>query len=230
MNENIPTRSHIKRIKSDNELTDAELTIRKQRIENYCSNRIKDFDQYWSKEYYFSNNPHDFVKLVDYHKYPHSKDINKELEGINFERVERDTTNNLLEALDQAKSVVNSLNKSYRQKIIDSDELTNFILALLELDEWTERKDVNKFAFAQNLFNTAMKILIDESPKAIKKHLIKSIMDFYDFAKLPIELGYKYDRSLIRPIFEKIRGTDEYQIKLETRLINTKPRYSKIQK
>ena len=225
-----PTKSYTKRIKSLKGMTEIEFTLKKQKIENYCQNEISNFDQLWSKKYYFSNTPKDFVKLVKYYPYHYSTDTNKELEGINFERVERDTTNNLLDGLNQGAVIINALNKSYRQRIIDSNELTNFLLALLEVDEWTERKDVYRYAFAQNLFNTALKILIDESPKPIRKHMINAIKQFYEFASLPVELGYRHDRSLIKPIFEKIRGTDEYNITLETKLIETKPRYVKNKK
>lgn len=223
----VSTRPYVRRTKSVRELTDDEFALRKQQIENYCADQVKDFNQFWSGKYYFSNTPYDFVKLMKYHPYQYSSDINKDLEGINFERIERDTTSNFLEGLDQARHIINSLNKTYRQRIINSNELTNFILALLELDEFTEKKDINRFTFAQNLFNTTLKILIDESPKPIRKHMIDAIMKFYEFAKLPIELGYKHDFSLIKPRFEKIDGTDEYQIILETKLAITKPNYSK---
>jgi len=221
------TRPYVRRVKSVRNLTETEFTLRKQKIENYCQTRISDFDQYWSKKYYFSNNSNDFVKLVDYHPYPNSTDIKEELEGINFERVERETTNNFLESLDQARTIINSLNKSYRERIINSNELTNFLLSLLEVDEYTERKGIHRYTFAQNLFNTSLKILIDESPKPIRKHMIDAIMKFYEFARLPIELGYRRDRCLIQPKFEKIEGRDEYIIQVETKLVETKPRYIK---
>jgi len=223
----VSTRPYVRRVKSVKSLTDAEFAVRKQKIESYCIGRKEDFDKLWSGKYYFSNSANDYVKLVDYHSYPYSTDIKKELEGINFERIERETTNNMLEAFDQARQIINSLNKTYRERIIDSNELTNFLLALLELDEWTESKDVHRFTFAQNLFNVALKILIDESPAPIRRHMINAIKQFYEFARLPIELGYKYDRSLIKPRFEKIQGTDDYKITLETKLAVTKPRYAK---
>ena len=222
-----PTRPYARRVKSVRDLTETEFTLRKQKIENYCHSRITDFDQYWSGKYYFSNSSNDYVKLIDYHLHRNSTDINKDLEGINFERIERETTNNMLESFDQATQIINSLNKTYRERIIASNELTNFLLALLELDEWTDKKGVHRYTFAQNLFNTALKILIDESPKPIRKHMIDAIMKFYEFARLPVELGYRRDRSLIQPKFEKIEGTDEYNIRVETKLIATKPRYIK---
>ncbi len=218
-----PTRTHKKRIKSDNDLTSTQLSIRKQTIEDYCSKRLEDFDKSWSR-YYFSNTTNDFVKLLDYYQYPRSTKIKKQLEGINFERIERETTDNLIESLDQARQVINSLNKSYRQKIIDSKELSNFVLALLELDEWTESKGVQKFTFAQNLFNIAMKIMIEQSPKPIQKHLVESLKSFYDFASLPIELNYKHDKEFLKPNFKRIQGTDYYKIELITQLKSTKPK------
>lgn len=208
------TRPYHKRQINDSELTETQINLKKHKIENYCNEMLKRHNETFSK-YYFSNNPTDFPKLIHYYKYPHSNEINEKLGGINFERIERETTNNMLDALKQAKLIVNSLGKSYKQKIIDSNELTEFLSELLEISDWPKIKNVKRYELAQNLFNIAIKILIDEAPVAIKRHMVRSLEDFYDVVELPSQLGYKNDKMLIRSVFEQIKGTNDYTVTLE---------------
>jgi len=214
---NKSTRVYNKRMKSDSELTKNELIIRKQRIDEYCKKMLKRYDETYSK-YYFSNNANDFPKLVLYYKYDYSNDINEKLEGINFERIEKETTDNILEALKQAKQIVNVLGRSYKQKIIDSDELTQFLLALLELDKDGRHKQIRRYELAQDLFNTSLKILVEESPKPIQNHLIRSMKDFFDMVDLPTELGYTKGKRPIKPVIKEDPNDGSFSIELETGL------------
>lgn len=208
-----------KRAISEDDQTSDISSHRKIEIENYCEKKIKaDFKELYPR-FYFSEKDTDFVRLVDYYPYRHSTQIQKELEGINFERVEREHTQHILTALEQARQVINNLQKTYLQRIIDSAQLNNFLLALLNLDEWTNRRNVKRFDFALNLFTIGLKIIIDEYPKPIRKHMEKAMEEFYDMADLPSQLGYKQDKTLTRPDFTK----DGMQIKITQPA--TKPRY-----
>jgi len=195
------------------ELTDHQTTLRKQEISGYIKNRRKDFDKLYNSKYYFTSED-DYVRLIDYHKFHYSKEIQEELRGIAHSRIQRETVIEILRAIKQLNQILgHGLTRKYKQDILNSDEVNNLIIELLEQGEYSREEKINKYEFAQKLFNTSMKILIDEAPVPIKKYLVKHINEFYDMASIPTQLGVKQKRELIRPRVTERRISGDVKVK-----------------
>jgi len=207
-----------------NELTETQVGLNKQRIAEYIKERKKGFDDLYQSNYYFTPED-DYVRLVDYYKNHYSKEIQEELRGIAHSRIQRETVVHILRAIRQLNQILRSgLTRKYKQEILDSDEINNLIIELLEQGEFSTKENINRYEFAEKLFNSSMKILIDEAPEPIKKYLVEHINKFYDMASIPTELSVEQKRKLIRPrvTVGKIRG--DVKVKLGTEFKEKKPK------
>lgn len=218
------TKLGIKKPIVDNELTDNQLALKKQKIADYIKERKKGFDNLYDSKYYFTNDE-DFVRLIDYFKYHHSTDKQEDLEGVAHHRIQKAAVKEILRAVRQLNQILgNGLTRKYKQEIIDSDEINNLVIELLEQGKYSRVEKIDRYEFAQKLFNTSMKILIDEAPEPIKKHLVKHIHDFYDMATIPTRLGVKQKRELIRPRVTVRKISGNVKVKLGTEFKEKKPK------
>jgi len=203
-------------------MTENETAIKKQKIADYCKKRNEELSKYYSK-YYFTT-AEDFVRLVDYHPYRFSTDIKKELAGIGHLRIQRETVETILEVIRQLNHIIGTgFTRTYKQELLDSDEINNLLVELLEQGEFSRVEKIDRYEFAQKLFNSSMKILIDEAPEPIKKYLVKHIHDFYDMATIPTQLGVKQKRELVRPWVTVRKITGDVKVRLRTQLEEKKP-------
>lgn len=209
------TRTYRKRTKDNSELTKNQLAVRKRIISEYCEKRIKDFNKIYSK-YYFTSSE-DFVKVMDYHPNYHSNEITKTLEGINHYRVQKEAVTSFLESLKQINQIITVLGRKYKQEILDSPELNEFFMNLLELGDYSKTQNIDRYGFAHDLFLITLKIIIEESPQPIQKYLVQSMNQFFDMVSLPIDLGYKKGKTIVRPRLEghtRPNGTKDYTLRL----------------
>lgn len=213
------TRPYTKRIKTDNELTSTELTVRKNKISDYCQKRKKDFDGLYGGKYYFCS-PENYVKLIDYHPYYHSTQISKDLEGINHNRIQRETSDEIKIALKQIRQIISVMTKKHKQELIDSQEFNDIIEELLEQGEYSRHERIDTYDFAQNMFYRTLKILIDNSAKPIQTHLVKSMQGFFDMTELASELGHKTKKTLVRPVVFKDTHTGKSSLRLSTKYLH----------
>ena len=152
---------------------------------------------------YFGSFP-SFVTILDY-KDPGGK-LNPELIDKNIPRISRDYTKNIKAGLYEMQFITNQLSKKYKQEILDSNELTSFFEDLFEVGSWSNQTGIEKYPMASNLYNIAVKILIQNAPVRIQRKLTSLLVDFIDLYNLPLDLGRKGSMSLIEPNITQYDG------------------------
>jgi len=156
---------------------------------------MKEMEKTWP-HLYFGNFP-SFVTILDY-KEPGGK-LRPELTDKNIPRISRDYTNNIKAGLYEMQFITNHLSKKYKQEILDSNELTSFFEELFEVGSWSNPTGIDKYPIASNLFNIAVKILIENAPVRLQRKLASLLVEFIDLYNLPLDLGRKGSVSLIDP-------------------------------
>jgi len=158
---------------------------------------------------YFGSFP-SFVTVLDY-KDPGGK-LRPELTDKNIPRISRDYTKNIKAGLYEMQFITNHLSKKYKQEILDSNELTSFFEELFEVGSFSNQAHTDKYPMASNLFNIAVKILIEKAPVRIQRKLANLLVEFIDSYNLPLDLGIKGSVSLIEPT---IRQNDDGSVVIE---------------
>jgi len=169
-----------------------------KKIQNpYLKKRIKEIKSTWQRLFFgpWGN----FVTIMDYKDA--AGQITPELASSNIHRISRDYTNNIKFGLHEMQFVINHLGKKYKQEIIDSNELTNLFEELLEIGSWSYQTNIEKYGIASNLFLISLKILIEKAPLSLQRKLGNLMVDFIDLYNLPMELGSKEAKALIKPTF-----------------------------
>ncbi len=97
--------------------------------------------------------------------------------------------------------VSNHLNTSYKQEILDSVELSDFLKNLLEVNDWSNNTKIDTYPLASKLFNMSLGILLVKAPVEIQDELKESVKRFIKFNNLAIKLGYPKLTPLETPRF-----------------------------
>ena len=140
-----------------------------------------------------------FVRLLGYKN--KAGVVQTEFKGSNIPRISREFTDNIITGLNEMQIVSNHLNTSYKQDILDSVELSDFLKNLLEVNDWSNNTKIDTYPLASKLFNISLGILLVKAPEEIQDELKESVKRFIKFNNLAIKLGYPKLTPLETPRF-----------------------------